>query len=245
MGEVEIPIGRGNWWLLLPLVFVVGGILTYRYCDWRAEVARVEPFVERLAAEDPLTVAEALLEIRKAGLYAEPFLDRIVPLLGDERSLPPEIRSRPGFAAAMPTPRGFEGLASNARIGDLAAAALVAMASNSSGGLLYSESGKQAEIQRKVSRAVRPLLQGGTTLQRRNALRVLNMARVRENLPAIARLLEDEDPTSRAHAASMFIAYAPLFDVGPYLPKLRSLRDDEDETVRLVATKVLAVVEAR
>jgi hypothetical protein len=177
MSEVEIPIGRGNWWLLLPLVFVFGGILTYRYCDWRAEVARVEPFVEGLAAEDPLTVAEALLEIRKAGLY--------------------------------------------------------------------SESGKQAEIQRKVSRAVRPLLQGGTTLQRRNALRVLNMARVRENLPAIARLLEDEDPTSRAHAASMFIAYAPLFDVGPYLPKLRSLRDDEDETVRLVATKVLAVVEAR
>jgi HEAT repeat protein len=243
--EPEIAIDGKNWWLLIPFVLLVAGLLLYRSCDRTSEVERVRPFVTALGDESPLVVGEALLEIRKAGLYAEPFIERIVSLLGDERRLPGELQRRTDFGDAVPVPRGFESLADDADVGDLAAAALVSIGSSSSGGLLYSESGRQIRIQRRISGALRPILRNGTSGQKQDAMRVINITRVEENLPVLAGLLKDDDPRVRALALGLYISYAPLFDVSPYRHEIEALTRDDDEAVRIVATEVLAILGKR
>jgi HEAT repeat protein len=241
----EIIIGRKNWWVLLPFILIAASILVYRDYDRRMEIRRIQPFVINLQTQDSKVVAEALLEIRKSELYAEQYIDNIITLLGDQRKVPEEIKQRPDYYQAIPVPRHFRHLMKDTYIGDLAAAALVSIGSTSSGGLLYSEGTRQIEIQRRISSALVPVFRSGTSDQKIDAIRVINITRVKENLPVIADLLRDEDPSVRASALGLYISYAPLFNISPYMNEIEALTKDEDESVRVVASRVQSIVQEK
>ncbi|MBN1904759.1 MAG: hypothetical protein JW927_06650 [Deltaproteobacteria bacterium] len=238
----ELEINRKNWWILIPILAVIISILLYRFYDRAAEVKRIEPYVANLQNEDAYLVAESLLEIRKAELYAEDYIDKIISLLGDEREVPEEITKRPDYNIAIPIPSWLKGM-KEIYIGDLAAAALIAIGSPASGGLLYSESHKQIKIQRRISKALEKVFRDGTSEQKKDAIRVINITRVEENLPVIASLLQDEDPEVRSSALGLYISYAPLFDISLDIYNIGNMaKHDEDEAVRFMANKVLAIV---
>lgn len=241
----DIEINRKNWWILLPILLVIVSILLYRYFDRAKEIKRIEPYVANLLNEDAYVVAESLLEIRKAELYAEDYIDKIIPLLGDEREVPEEITKRPDYNIAIPIPSWLKSM-KDIYIGDLAAAALLSIGSPASGGLLYSESSKQIKIQRRISKALEKVFRDGTGEQKLDAIRVINICRVEENLPLISGLLKDEDPEVRASALGLYISYAPLFDISLDLYNVEIMaKHDEDEAVRFMANKVLTIVNKR